>query len=230
MINEKEKLYSYFQNEINSLKTYKDYCKDFKFSDFFLNMENSEAPDLISKVDNTHYIIEHFEFDSSKNKKSSQYRRELARVNREIINNKKTIYRDIIKINHSTENYLESIQKNFEKHYNKIPQYIMRLKEKCIIKNNIKICFFIEDTSCFGTQVLYEDKIIELFPFNIKEFIDYFEEKIEVDYLIIGIEATKKIWFISRDMINELRKDEILKDDIRIIPFEPKVISYKVEI
>lgn len=142
-----------------------------------------ERPDGFIILEDTLYLIEHFEFDSSKvNKKGAQDRREFGRIKRTLegcpVN---TIYHDTVKGDRSISQYLENLLCNFHNHYKNIDLYIDNIKKYINGFSYIKFGFFIEDTTVFGNSYKLKEK--DSFPNRYslhlaycKEFIDLFEE------------------------------------------------------
>jgi len=156
------------------------------------NLKNFEQPDGYSVVDNTLYVLEHFEFDSTKatKKKGSKTRIEDARIEREfdeIIHASgatRGIVRGSYNISHSSESYIANATRNLVNHYGKIDSYIENLRTANILNDEqlIKIGFFIEDSTILGNAYSKEDKedsfaavAIPIILCRTKQFLDLFD-------------------------------------------------------
>lgn len=133
----------------------------------------------------------------------------------------------------STDNYLNNFEENFYKHYTKIDIYINNLRKIGIIndKTKFKICFFIEDVTCFGSFILDESDPKGIVLLYVKQFLDILENSDRVDYVFFGGQHFNKkcLWFMSRDNINAFRKKEInIKDKEFFYSSKPQTISYPI--
>ena len=143
-------------------------------------MGNYERPDILSIYDNKIVAIEHFEFDSStaKNKKGSQNRIEIARVQRE--NNS----HDKINCNYTTDNYIRNAIKNFENHYNRIEHYIENLKKEKVIKPHMEIknLFLIEDATILGNIDINTKRSFSILHCDM--FLNKLKNANKIDYIL----------------------------------------------
>lgn len=120
---------------------------------FIQKLKNYDRPDAYSIIDDTALIIEHFEFDGTySNKKGSENRQELARVERNFeekiskckMNSGETIMiHDEMFVTHTTENYINNAMRVFDNHYKKLMsiKLICSKKEKSRILKLLRQCF-----------------------------------------------------------------------------------------
>lgn len=194
-----------------------------------LNQINEfERPDGFIILEDTLYLIEHFEFDSSKvNKKGAQDRREFGRIKRTLdgypVN---TIYHDTVKGDRSISQYLENLLCNFRNHYKNIDLYIDNIKKHISGFSYIKFGFFIEDTTIFGNSYKLKEK--DSFPNRYslhlaycKEFIDLFEESKKLDFCFCSISNSKNrsLDLINKENIYLYREAQIECSQIELINF-----------
>lgn len=218
------------------------------FPEYILKDERPEdqrdSPDLYVKIDNTVYIIEHFEFDCFRStKKGSKYRVEEARIERGF---KKieptttgTISRDTIDAVSSYSDYINNVTKLFNNHSGHIPEYINHLKERNIIKpgDMIKVVFLIEDVSPLGTTAYergegYSGKMVPITLASSVEFLELMEKDPSVDYVLAcsKIDDYDYIWFIDRDEIEEYKKEKIDYGNMEFLNWKPSVVCGKITI
>jgi len=215
-------------------------------------LKDFETPDGYSVIDDTIYILEHFEFDSTVATKSkgSKTRRETDRIGKDFGKtnpssaNKSVLVKESYNINHSASNYIKNFLINANKHYTRIDSYIKNLDEQKKMGNikNIKTGFFIEDKTILGNVYCERVKVENLKVKNIpetkiaptilcftKQFLDWFTEKKKLDFCLCASNYGDKhfLWFINRESINEYRKHEVNMESIEIIDFKPQVVGIK---
>ena len=212
----------------------------------------SRGPDGYSIVGDSLFVMEHFEFDSTKvTKKGSSTRKEDDRISREfdaVISTDITVpFRDSYNISHSSQNYITNALSNANAHYNKIDLYIDNLREcdKLSGINSIKTGFFIEDKSVLGNVCLERVRVENLKVKNrpetnirpiilcqTKQFLDWLGSNEKIDFCFCSSTYGDKsfVWFINREAICEYRKHEIDMEQIEILNFTPQVGGFKIVI
>lgn len=206
---------------------------------FLKNHISFEKPDGFSKVENKVMILEHFEFDSTKNhsKKGSETRIELARIDREsskipLSETGTSSYSDKVKCSHCIDQYINNAINGFLNHYSKIESYKDHLKLENIIDDRIdvKVMFLIEDTTLLGNIDIKTGKPVILVRCD--KFLDIFEKSENIDYIMCfsSIDRHNQIWFLSRASIKQYRRIEQKVNELEIIDFQPNAISFTQKI
>lgn len=186
-----------------------------------------DCPDGYFKISNNEILImEHFCFDSTTKIKGSESLAELARIERE--NNT----HDVIKCSININNYWENLKENYIRHCSKVDKYKSNLiLEGVATKNTIfKVAFFIEDVTPLGNiDMKTMTRVHSIFC---DKFIDLFEKCSNVDYIFAFSEvgSNKEVLFVTQNDIEELRRNEIKINSIELIPWEPQVRFFSVNI
>ena len=197
---------------------------------------------MYSKVNNEVLLLEHFEFNSSGTirKAGSLQRNEEARIDEEFnkskyISSDDSLFHDEIKIKPSLENYKNNFIKNFENHYNKIPEYIEHLREDGILKDEqYHVAFFIEDTSALGSYYLdKESKMKVIVPI----YTNFFWKEIKkhdknLNYIFFGFYNGRgyDTYFIDikSDYDYSSHLFELTEDNF--LDLEPKVMGANISV
>ena len=202
-----------------------------------------EAPDFYSIVGNTIYIFEHFEFDSSPNtRKGSQNRieinKDIKKFKESFCNNPNAdgteIYKGELIVKQSITNYMKNLASAFENHYQKIKHYKENILEHINCDNDKKfdfvVTFLIEDVSIFGS--IYFDKESKLLlPIFVKEFVDLWKKKLNVDNIICSAETNenkKNTYIVSKNDFVYLNRMSIPMEQIKQFGFNPKSIWMRI--
>ena len=150
-----------------------------------------ERPDGYLTAENEIYIVEHFEFDSSKvaKKKGSISRSELGRVSREFEKypvNSDSAYIDELQIAPSADSFIKNAVQNMQNHYGKIQGYKDNLLSAGIINPNtiVRVGFFIEDVTQLGSYHKTDSGLQPLSLVNCQEFLDNFESCTDLDFCL----------------------------------------------
>lgn len=196
---------------------------------------SADAPDAFFVDGGSGLLIEHFEFDNSKNGKSgSEFRQEMARIdrNQELLEGN-YFYQDKLSCSSSYDNYICNVIKTFEAHYKKIPFYMKSIQDKGILSEvlKIKIMFLIEDVSILDSIVFDRDsgKQYQVLLAQSKEFIELLKERKDVNYVLACSKSKGEpnVWFIDNEEIDKYNHIiDYAKMDF--LSFEPKVMSFKV--
>lgn len=208
--------------------------------DFFKNLVPYDHPDGYSVLNGDLLIVEHFEFDSSKNSRGgSQQRTSDAKGKREFSETLPSIEGTesnwTIDAEYSMQNYKKNFEKVFSSHYSKIDNY----KESLIAANivpqdaNIRTMFFVEDTTLLGNVYRGDSLESPCVPVILQKcdfFLDLFEKSPKLDCVMSASFANDKywLWYIGRNMIAEYRKRQIITNDINIINFTPHTKAFKL--
>lgn len=189
-----------------------------------------DNPDGYLKIDNKVIIIEHFEYDATKNnKKGSETRIELSRIKRKlnITTDENNCVYDQMQVTHSTEQLRDNFIKVFEEHNSKINQYKQELIKDGIAKDEsrIIIIFCCEDKTTFGC-LGFDNEMFAFSIVDIKECLDTIL-KSDVDYLLLcntyQNDKYMKLLPVSNELLS-ISKNKLAKD-IKMIDFKPKVIG-----
>lgn len=160
------------------------------------------------------YGIEHFEFNSSlQRRKGSLFRQESEKAKRNhkenVKNNEEfvtTTYTQLM-IESSSTNYFDNFIYGYEKHRKKIDEYKEEIKKEFdVSQEKIKLGFLIEDNS--PTGVIRKDTTRTLYPFNVTEIIELLEDEKDLDFVIFSNYYEDTSYFISIKSIAEVAKME----------------------
>lgn len=228
----------YFNNstKICFLNTIKDFSKD--FFDNYTRINFRDNPDGYLKIGNKIIIIEHFEYDATKNnKKGSETRIEKSRINRKLddkcysLDNVKYVHEEM-NVTHSTEQLRDNFIKIFSDHNSKINQYKKALIEDGIIDDNDEVIFMFccEDKTIFGCLGI-EDQIYSFNILDIKECLDVILES-KIDYLLLcnSYQNRKemKLAPVSKQLLEISAYS--LASEIKMIDFKPKMYTARINL
>lgn len=211
-----------------------------------------DRPDGYLIAENVVYIIEHFEFDSSKvtKKKGSISRSELGRVKREFekypIDNE-SAYIDKLDIAPSADSYIKNAIQNMQNHYAKIQDYKNNLLSSGIITSCsiVKVGFFIEDITQLGSYYKADNGLQPLNLVNCQEFLDCFDSCADLDFCLCansygtndvfslfsssfrGSTMHKCLYFLSKSSIVKYRQRQMSIMEIQYMAFVPGTIGLK---
>lgn len=231
-------LKKYFNNstKICFLNTIKDFSKD--FFDNYTRINFRDNPDGYLKIGSKIIIIEHFEYDATKNnKKGSETRIEKSRINRKLddkcysLDNVKYAHEEM-NVTHSTEQLRDNFIKIFSDHNSKINQYKKALIEDDIIDDNDEVIFMFccEDKTIFGCLGI-EDQIYSFNILNIKECLDVILES-KIDYLLLcnSYQNRKemKLAPVSKQLLEISAYS--LASEIKMIDFKPKMYTARINL
>ena len=213
-----------------------------------------DRPDGYLIAENVVYIIEHFEFDSSKatNKKGSISRIELGRVNREFkkysVDNGDA-YIDKLHIEPSADSYIKNAIQNMRNHYAKIQDYKNNLLSSGIVDpcSIVKVGFFIEDVTQLGSYYKADNGLQPLNLVDCQEFLDCFDSCADLDFCLCAnsygnptndipslfssscLDSTmhKCLYFLSKSSIAKYRQKQMSIMEIQYMAFPPGIIGDK---
>ena len=207
-----------------------------------------ERPDFILMGENRIIGVEHFEFDSSRStRKGSLYRREDVRLDKELNDEidyemkkkKDELYfgrSGSLKITNSTEFYLNNLKKHFLSHFDKIDDYIARVKSITQHEDKeIRTAFFIEDTTPLGLRIYAPNntghQITRLFEIQeFREMLLLINAQEKLDYLFFIHSESRYLDCVE---VNSLLSDTCSVSSYplceqRVINTEgPKVFNFK---
>lgn len=199
-------------------------------------LEECDRPDAYIKINNTVYIIEHFEFDNSKKVRAgSKSRKEVNEAGNKLKALPYTTksYACDLRSKASGQYYIENAINNFTSHYGNIGAYIKNLESKRIVTplTSVKIGFFIEDATLLGNLYqLNTDSFPAgprplLLPFC-KQFLDMFEQCPNLDFCFCASSNPprhKRIWYIDRSSLRSFRSEQIDIGNIKFIEFSSQI-------
>lgn len=207
---------------------------------FYSLVDNHEHGVDIYSVDNKRnegVIIEHFQFDASK-EKSNKGMQGISLENK-LLEKQKTFFTptnpepesiESISYKETTEDYLKNISKVFMSHYNSIPAYKKSLMDNGIINKTSKIYmgFFIENRK---PPIYYskDHKITEVMLLDTKQFLDIFEHSLELDFILFGgfFEQKERLFYLDRKNFTDYQKEQIDLSNIQLLSSDECVITYK---
>ena len=193
-----------------------------------------KRPDGYYKEENNVYIIEHFEFDSSKPFKGSLNKVELDRVNKDFnkVQNTQSIYHNQLNCNYTYDFYKKRLEETYNNHYKKIDGYKEILKNMGIINDNsiVTTIFCIEDTSALGSTNYKNYKPYIILPTHCKSFLDLFEQSLDLDIVICRSSYRNQVSFLDKNNISYYRNKELEDNEIMLIDWNPQVAGFSIDI
>jgi len=202
-----------------------------EFFENYTRINFRDNPDGYVKIDNKIVVIEHFEYDATKNnKKGSETRTEESRIKRKLdekcysTDNVKYVHEEM-NVTHSTEQLRDNFIKIFSYHNLKINQYKKVLMEEGIIgdNNEVIIMFCCEDKTIFGC-LGYEAQIYSFNILDIKECLDVILAS-DVDYLLLCNHYQNRKEMRLVPVSKQLLQISVysLASEIKMIDFKPKM-------
>jgi len=194
--------------------------------------EELKRPDGYFIDDNTGYIIEHFEFDSSEPVAGSLNRRELDRVDKHFKDNLvlDTVCNQQLNCDYKYKFYKLRLETVFNKHYKNINDYKNILKEKGLQNDtNIKTIFCIEDTSALGSIYYDDNRKFILAPTYCLSFLELFEKSTDLDIVITyseGGSSSKVVTYLDRNNIQFYKGNALIDEEIKLINWNVNVASF----
>lgn len=199
-------------------------------------LKEYDRPDAFIKTSITVYILEHFEFDSSKKVRAgSKSRKEVNEVGNKLKRLPLTTQSAAcdLRSNTSEQYYIENAINNFNNHYGSIDAYKDNLESIGVITSltSVKVGFFIEDASILGNLYqLHTDTFPAssrplLLPFC-KQFLDLFEKSPMLDFCFCASSNPprhKRIWYIDRSSLDSFRSEQIDVGNIKFIEFSSQL-------
>lgn len=222
--------------KIYSLNSIHEFSNDFFENYTCINFRDN--PDAYLKIGDKLIVIEHFEYDATKNnKKGSETRNEKSRINRKLED--KCYTSDDVKcvheqmnVTHSTEQLRDNFIKIFSNHNSKINKYKKELMKDGIIDDNTEVIFMFccEDKTIFGC-LGYDDQKYDFNILDIKECIDELL-KSNVDYLLLcnSYESRKEMRLVPvSSQLLEISPYR-LASEIKMIDFKPKMFTARINL
>ena len=242
-----------------ALSKYGPAVRHFEDDPIYLHLINNlgkiapfERPDGYLAAENIVYIIEHFEFDSSKvvKKKGSISRSELGRVNREFEKypvNSESAYLDELHIAPSADSYIKNAIQNMQNHYGKIQDYKDNLLSAGIITSSsiVRVGFFVEDVTQLGSYYKADNVLQPLNLVNSQEFIDNFVSCADLDFCLCansygtndifsvfspsfrGSTIHRRLYFLSKLSIATYRQSQMSIAGMEYMAFTPRTVGLK---
>ena len=196
-----------------------------------------DNPDIVAVLGERLVIVEHFEFDSFKcARKGSKSRIELARIDRvtESITptERGVIYHEQIRGISTLEDYEKNAIAGFNKHYVKINQYKRRVQDLGLSTKNqdIKTVFLIEDKTPIGSIAYDGSNMNAITLAEDKEFLIFYKEKPEVDYVIACSTIADKqfVWIIAHCQIQEYLNSSVDYQHMKFLNSTPHFIGANI--
>ena len=196
-----------------------------------------DNPDGYLKIGNKIFIIEHFEYDATKNnKKGSETRREESRINKKfnIIDSTQKIeyFNETMNISHTTEQLRDNFIKVFNQHNYKIPQYRQKLVDEGIISENNEIIyvFCCEDKTTFGC-LCYDDAIHCFNILNITECLEVIL-KSNINYILLCNSYPNEQVIYFYPVLNEIKNKvpNQFANQIKFVDFKPIVRGVRMRL
>lgn len=228
--------YFHESTKIYSLNSIDDFSNE--FFENYTRINFRDNPDGYLKIDNKIVVIEHFEYDATKNnKKGSETRTEESRINRKLeekcysTDNVKYVHEEM-NVTHSTEQLRDNFIKIFSHHNLKINQYKKVLMEEGIIgdNNEVIIMFCCEDKTIFGC-LGYDEQEYDFNILDVKECIDELL-KSNVDYLLLcnSYESRKEMRLVPvSSQLLEISPYR-LASEIKMRDFKPKMLTARINL
>ena len=183
-------------------------------------MRSFDRPDMYAILENRIVILEHFQFDASREtRKGMRGKQEENRL--QILMNAVPpdgeFHIEKSEYSLSLEDWVDNFETHFQKHYDKIDAYIERVKMEADISDNreVSVGFFIEDQ--YSPIVEYAGKIFEVKYTDTVQFLDFFSSHQKVDFILFGThyKGTPQLFYIDhhfaipREAAIDLRTDKI---------------------
>lgn len=213
----------------NSSKMYKIIMDNIR------KVEQFEAPDLYIKNDDRVIGIECFKFSAYKTTKakgdcSKKLQEEIFNKNQETFENSSdhNLYiEEDFKEKKSRQDYEDNFINIFNKHYQKINNYIKNLEQ---ISKNVEIIFYIEDETLEKNEINYNGKnILYNFTMN-KNILNFLVNKTKITGIIFKcnmIEKDKIYFFeITPNNIKELQEKNKKYFNSNIEEREIKIVNF----
>jgi hypothetical protein len=230
----------YFPDDNNTIYTFGDKERVLEIMRYFAGINQYDKPDAFSIIDETVFILEHFEFDSSSTgSNGSQQKREESKDDRLFQHIEGTedgiTFRNILTANYSIDNYRKNVTSKFLEHYEKLDIYREHLMNDGIITPDTRyiFAFFIEDSTLLGNMFQTDDwnaPTRALFLPCCDFFIDLFERSLRLDCVFCGSWVYKgyHLWYMDRTMTEDYRIKQIDTKGIRLCNFTPHHVGFKV--
>ena len=220
-----------------------------KFCWFIKNgvIVTTDHPDAFVKIGNEILIIEHFAIDGYEEK---EHAGSLAAFNERAIHARFTKQESVngskqltarLGVKNSYQQFLDNCYRRFEHHYQQIENYKNHLREEHIADDDSQytICFLMDDVSPLGTLTVDDDgKINPVCLGYSKEFLDYFDNKPDVDWIISAIIKPGEdsvgwkyqSYFFSRNDISKCRERIVDYARFQFLESDPCITEVELEI
>ena len=157
--------------------------------DIIYNGKDFEHPDGYSLIENELFMIEHFQFDASIEKKGSTLitdkKKIISEINKEI--QTKEFVNKSLKTKSSVNDYYLNLKNHFIKHANQFEKYKIECSNwlKTTLKCN-SLILFIEDKTIFGALNNNNNNNIAYEIIKTKEFMELWKEYPNVKAIFLG--------------------------------------------
>lgn len=235
-------LEKYFNREENTIRFFGSSDGPNFIAQLIQNAEKNQGdePDALFINNEIALIVEHFEFDNTRNsKKGSQYRRELARIDRKKneLQGKEYHLHDKFHCPSSYENYINNVTESFKYHYGRISAYkenLLKIPNLISDSMEIKTMFLIEEVSVFGSIVLERlgTKVnqIPVVLSRSEEFINLLKSSKDVDYVLAcsTLISQPEIWLIDNSEIESYSEHLVDYANMKFLNLEANVVSHQI--
>lgn len=145
-------------------------------------------PDMYALVDQKLIALEHFEFDASAMTRKGMKGKKQEALLQQTIDSAlpEEFTTDVLRYDLSFENWVKNFEKCFSEHYGKIGTYWDALEKKLgsELPQSRVMGFFVENQ--YSPFVYIDDGISELPYICTRQFLDYFRDKKDVDFILFG--------------------------------------------
>lgn len=128
--------------------------------------------------------------------------------------------------------FLENCKRRFEQHYSQIEAYKKHLIGEGLADTDAEFttCFLMDDISPFGTLINYGDSICPVFLAKSKEFLDFYSNHPNVDWIISAVVLPSGFapYFFSYKEINTYRTQTIDYSSYQFLSFDPVQMDSKI--
>lgn len=196
-----------------------------------------EFPDAYIKIDDDILIIEHFSIDGydEHSNGGSKLRQREAMIDKEFLSYPYTpsgihITRQIGEVN-SYIGFIDNCKRRFDQHYSQVDSYKDNLRKYGIANDltQFTICFLMDEVSPLGTLTHDGEKIRPVCLAQAREFLDFFSEKPNVDWIISAVFTSERLkpYFFSKNEIDICLKNTLDYSKFQFLPCNPLSANFK---
>lgn len=220
---EYERLRFYFvraQNRVHNLGFYAISEKD--CDKMFQRLVPSERPDMYAELDDKIVILEHFEFDASRNtRKGMKGRKEEARLEQRLnaVPMDCSMHMDVARYEMSIQDWRANFERTFRRHYERIDAYKEAVTEwtgNC--GKPILVGFLIEQK--FSPFINIGHKMDELPYFKTTQFAEVIQSSPKIDFVLFCgyLGGVARITYRDREALD--------KDKNRLVDLSDERVSW----
>lgn len=203
-----------------------DVCDIFSHGRYY----HFERPDIVIEHKNIIFAIEHFEFNATRNllKNNISIGNELMiqndKFNRKYLCNSKIDEQfeviEKIEVEATYDNYKKNFIDAFQKHINKINEYLENLKTYIKSNKKIKFGFWAEDTYPYGTYIKTNKELIPIIPIMDKDVFSFCKQNSNIDFFLFSNHDpdNNPIIFFEKNDLSSKKILEINKENFFVYP------------